>query len=338
MKFYDIISSNQRMGEINLKSFEIGKNDAGQRMDKFLSKAAPSLPKSLLYKYLRTKRIKLNGKRAEPASRLNEGDIVELYINDEFFARKEYHYDFLKAPKKPDILYEDENILIINKPPGVLCHPDGDNYTNNLIASVRRYLFEKGEYDPEKENSFAPALANRIDRNTGGLVMAAKNAEALRILNDRIKNREITKKYLCVAEGAFKEKSGVLEGFISLNKSQNKATVTKKETEDSKAIKTGYTVLKEKNGLSLLEIELFTGRTHQIRAQFAAIGHPLYGDTKYKGKAAGENSPYKKQYLYAYKLEFSFKTDAGALNYLKDKVFTAPEPEFVAEFNNGKLK
>lgn len=329
--------SHKRIGELKLKSFDIGKNDEGKRLDRFVLKVASNLPQTLMFRYLRTKRIKLNGKRAEASTRLHEGDVVEMYINDEFFTQNEYAYDFLKASKELDILYEDENIIIINKPPGVLCHPDGENYTDNIIARVQRYLFEKGEYDPDKENSFTPALANRIDRNTGGLVMASKNAAALRILNEKIKSREVTKKYYCIAQGIFKEKEGVLESYLTVDRKQNKASVKKSESESAKAIKTGYKVLSEKNSLSLLEITLFTGRTHQIRAQLAAVGHPLLGDTKYGGKAAESGKAYKKQYLNAYKLEFSFKSDAGDLNYLKDKTFEAREPEFVKDFYKNKL-
>ena len=167
-----------------MKSFLISQNDGGQRVDKFITKAVPLLPKSLMYKYLRTKRIKLNGKKTDIAARLQAGDVLELYINDEFFAQDEKKkHDFLSAPRALDIVYEDENIMILNKKAGVLCHPDDNEYVDTLIARVKRYLYEKGEYDPDAENSFTPSLANRIDRNTGGLVLAAKNAGALRVLN-----------------------------------------------------------------------------------------------------------------------------------------------------------
>ena len=169
-----------------MKSFIIGKNDADQRLDKYITKTLPGLPQSLLYKYLRTKRIKLNGKKADIAARLKEGDAVDMYINDEFFAPKEETYSFLRAGRSLDILYEDENVLALNKKVGLLSHPDEGEYVDTLITRVQRYLYEKGEYDPKNEASFAPALANRIDRNTGGIVLAAKNAESLRILNEKI--------------------------------------------------------------------------------------------------------------------------------------------------------
>ena len=185
-----------------MKKFIIGKNDANQRLDKFISKAVPDLPKSLMYKYIRTKKIKLNRKRAQISDRLCENDVLELYINDEFFANEaKKDYDFLKSGKKLDIVYEDENIMLLNKPEGLLCHSSADEYGDTLINRIKRRLYESGEYDPEEENSFTPSLANRIDRNTCGIVMAAKNAEALRILNQKIKEREISKYYLCLVHG-----------------------------------------------------------------------------------------------------------------------------------------
>lgn len=168
-----------------MKSFTINKNDSGQRLDKFVTKSVPMLPKTLLYKYIRIKRIKVNGKRAEISTRLLENDIVEMYINDEFFETAPQKYDFLKASKKLNIVYEDENIILCDKKAGVLCHPDDKEYNDTLIDRIKRYLYEKGEFDPQNESSFVPALVNRIDRNTGGIVIAAKNAESLRILNQK---------------------------------------------------------------------------------------------------------------------------------------------------------
>ena len=184
-----------------MKSFVIGKNDANQRLDKFISKSVPNLPKTLMYKYIRTKRIKVNRKKSDIAARLVEGDIVEMYINDEFFVKSETRYDFSGASSKIDIIYEDENILLLDKKVGLLCHPDDKEYIDNLIARVKKYLYEKGEYDPDRENSFTPALVNRIDRNTGGIVIAAKNAESLKILNAQMKERNLKKTYLCVVHG-----------------------------------------------------------------------------------------------------------------------------------------
>ena len=189
-----------------MRQIEIGENDSGQRLDKFLSKRFRNMPQSLMYKYIRTKYIKLNGKRCEISSRLQKGDILTLYIKDEFYEESAGQYDFMKAPVKLDMIYEDENIMLLNKKPGLLVHPDDTYHFDSLIARVQHYLYDKGEYDPKKENSFAPALVNRIDRNTGGIVIAAKNSETLRIMNQKVKDREIEKLYLCIALGIFKER------------------------------------------------------------------------------------------------------------------------------------
>ena len=169
-----------------MKSVIIQKNDAGQRLDKFLTKSYPNLPKALMYKYIRTKRIKVNGKRAEISTRLNVDDVLDMYINDEFFVKKETVYDFMSASKKIDIIYEDENIILLNKKVGLLCHPDDREYIDTLIARVKRYLYENKKWHPDDEASFTPALVNRIDRNTNGIVICAKNAESLRILNQKM--------------------------------------------------------------------------------------------------------------------------------------------------------
>lgn len=311
-----------------MKSFTVGKNDAGLRLDKFVTRTAPLLPATLLYKYIRLKRIKVDGKRAEINTRLALDSVVEMYINDEFFEPKSPKYDFMSAAKSLDIVYEDENLLLADKQQGLLVHPDENEYNDTLIARIQRYLYEKGEYNPEAENSFRPALANRIDRNTGGIVIAAKNAEALRILCDKIKSREIDKMYLTVVHGKPPKNEDILEGYLEKNEDRRQVYIKNKMTEDTKTVRTKYSVLASKNGLSLLKIQLLTGRTHQIRAHLASIGCPLLGDGKYgvnkKDKAMG----FKCQALYSYKLKFNFTTDGGILEYLNGKTFQVPEVWF----------
>ena len=307
-----------------MKSFTVGKNDAGLRLDKFVTRTAPLLPATLLYKYIRLKRIKVDGKRAEINTRLALDSVVEMYINDEFFEPKSPKYDFMSAAKSLDIVYEDENLLLADKQQGLLVHPDENEYNDTLIARIQRYLYEKGEYNPEAENSFRPALANRIDRNTGGIVIAAKNAEALRILCDKIKSREIDKMNLTVVHGKPPKNEDILEGYLEKNEDRRQVYIKNKMTEDTKTVRTKYSVLASKNGLSLLKIQLLTGRTHQIRAHLASIGCPLLGDGKYgvnkKDKAMG----FKCQALYSYKLKFNFTTDGGILEYLNGKTFQVP--------------
>ena len=326
-----------------MRSFTITENDQNQRLDKFLTKSFPNLPKSLMYKYIRTKRIKVNKKRAEISTRLNIGDVVDLYINDEFFEVPESkkNYDFLHASLKLDIIYEDENLLVLDKKVGLLSHPDDHEYVDTLISRVKRYLYEKGEYDPENELSFTPSLINRIDRNTGGIVLAAKNAETLRIMNKKLKDREIHKYYLCVVCG---KPSGSNDTWVTMtdyllkDENKNKVFIYNSHVPESKEIRTKYRVLKSEKNLSLLEVELLTGRTHQIRAHFASIGCPLLGDGKYGSNANNKGTVsgtlYKKQFLYSYRTAFDFKTDAGMLNYLNGMSFEVPDVWFKKEFPN----
>lgn len=274
-----------------------------------------------MYKYIRLKRIKVNSKRAEISTRLQVGDTVDMYINDEFFEKSETRYDFTGASKSLDIVYEDENIMLLNKKSGLLSHPDDTEYVDTLIGRVKRYLYEKGEFDPDDESSFTPALVNRIDRNTAGIVIAAKTAAALRILNQKMKDRELHKYYLCVVHGKLEPKSGTLTGYLVKNETKNKVFVYDTMRDGAKSIKTKYNVLKYKQDMSLVEIELLTGRTHQIRAHLASIDHPLLGDGKYGSNALNKKSGLKKQCLCSYKLEFDFTTDAGELEYLNGKSF-----------------
>ncbi len=320
-----------------MKSFTITKNDATLRLDKFIVKVCPTLPQGLMYKYIRTKRIKVNGKRAEISTRLQIGDLVEAYINDEFFVEIAPKYDFLSSPARLNIVYEDENILLADKEQGLLVHPDKNEYRDTLIGRIQHYLYDKGEYDPKNENSFKPALANRIDRNTGGIVIAAKNAEALRVLCDKIKSREIDKRYLAVIHGVPKQKSQTLEGYLEKNQDKNKVFLSGKKTDNNLTIKTKYNVIASKNNLSLIEVHLITGRTHQIRAHMASIGHALLGDGKYGKLQNDKKLGFNKQALYSYKLTFDFNTDGGILQYLNGKTFTVNKVWFAEQLFGYKI-
>ena len=270
-----------------MRTLVIGQNDAGQRLDKFLQKRFKTMPKAMLYMYIRKKCIKINGKKCDIGDKLREGDVLTFFIRDEFFdAPQEKSYEFLKAPAKLDIIYEDENLLLLNKKPGVIVHQDKHYHFDSLVARVQHYLYDKGEYDPEEDRAFAPALVNRIDRNT-----------------------------LC---GTPKQKEATLTAYMVKDESRNRVKVFGKPVEGSKEMVTHYRVLGKAGAYTLAEVELLTGRTHQIRAHMAYLGTPLAGDTKYGGKKTAA-LPY--QALYSYKLRFSFQSDAGILAYLNGREF-----------------
>ncbi len=315
-----------------MKEFTIGPNDAGQRLDRFLAKAVPLLPASLAQKYIRLKRIKRNGQRAQRDTRLEAGDVLQMYINDEFFdrPREDNAYLTVAAPKL-HIGYEDGNLLLVDKRPGLVVHPhDGAEYGRTLIDHIQAYLYQKGEWQPRAENAFTPALCNRIDRNTGGIVIAAKTAEALRVMNQKIRDREVDKRYLAIVEGAPKPREGSLKGYLFKDAQKNRVYVTDTPQPGAKTCQTNYRTLASRNGLSLVECQLVTGRTHQIRAQFAHAGHPLLGDGKYGRLDKRFDRSY--QALYAYRLAFAFTTEAGALESLSGKCFQVENVDFVEEY------
>ena len=316
-----------------MKELRIGQNDAGQRLDRFVGKAVPLLPDSLLPKYIRLKRIKCNGKGAKRDTRLAAGDVLQLYINDEFFEKPREENSYLKVgTPKLNIVYEDENILLLDKKPGVLCHSAGVWDYNTLIANVQAYMAQKGEWRPKEENAFAPALCNRIDRNTGGIVIAAKNAEALRILNDKIRDREIEKYYLCAVQGRPRPPAGRLENYLFKDAKKNQVFVKNRPEPGAKTAVTEYRLLKSKGKLSLVECRLLTGRTHQIRAQMAHAGWPLLGDGKYGSERFNKDFGEKGHALYSYRLEFAFPTDAGILNYLRGRQFRVQQVDFAEKY------
>jgi len=316
-----------------MKEFLIGKNDAGLRLDRFVAKAAPLLPASLAQKYIRIKRIKVRGKGSKRDNKLSYGDTVQMYVNDEFFEAPGVENAYLRiADPALDIIYEDENILLVNKQAGVLCHSDGAYDYNCVISKVQAYLHQKGEWRPREENAFAPALCNRIDRNTFGIVIAAKNAESLRIINEKLKLREIGKYYLAAVHGVPEPPSGRLEGYLFKDSVKNQVFLTKGSRPETKTAAMEYRTIATEGKLSLLECRLITGRTHQIRAQLADFGHPLLGDGKYGSERL--NKPYGEshQVLCSYKLVFAFETGAGMLSYLDKSCFRINDVHFVKKY------
>lgn len=298
-----------------MRSFAVGRNDAGQRLDKFLTKLLKNAPKGMLYKWIRKKRVKVNGKKCEIGYVLCEGDFLELYINDEFFGAEKKAAEYLSGNAEVSVVFEDENILIVDKPSGMKAH-DGDD---SLLSRICAYLYQKGEYDPQCERTFAPALCNRIDRNTSGLVIAAKNAAALREMNEKLRNRQVRKLYLLRTEKCISPAEGEIRGYVKKDEATRKMKFSFKPFDDAKLCVTKYRALDTEG---LIEAELLTGRTHQIRASFAAIGYPLCGDVKY---GAGKNGGNTYQELRAYKLIFAFEPSGGVLDELSGKTVEAPK-------------
>ncbi len=299
-----------------MKKFVAGANDAGQRLDKYLLKLLSGASMGMIYKWIRKKRVKINGKKQEISYMIQLGDVLELYINDEFFEDKKTFPDYLDKKAELTVVYEDDNILIADKPSGMAAHGE----SGGLVETIQAYLFQKGEYNPEKEKTFAPSLCNRIDRNTSGLVIAAKNALALRTVNEKIRNREIRKFYLLKVENSERlPRQGRISGYTLKNEAERKIYFYDREVKGSKLAET---LFKKLDNQGHVEAELLTGRTHQIRASLAHFGCPLEGDVKY---GASKNGRSDFQQLRAYKIEFDFEDDSGELGYLKGKIIEKKE-------------
>ncbi len=311
-----------------MKTFIIEKNDAGKRLDKFVIKAASGLSLSLMYKYIRKKAIKVNRKKCDISYKLCEGDVVEMYINDEFFKPKSSNFLDIGYDPKLKIVYEDENLMLVDKKAGVIVHEDKGESRDTLINQVLLYLYKKGEYDPEKETSFTPSLCNRLDKNTGGIVIVAKNAQSQRVLYDIVKYRQVKKLYLALVWGKPAKKSDTIYGFLKKDNDKNIVKIKDTKFDDAKEIITKYRVIKSNNDMSLVEVDLITGRTHQIRAHMAHIGHSVVGDGKYGYSKKNNLTPFNHQALYSYSLEFKIEDDENPLAYLNGKVFKVDDVYF----------
>lgn len=310
-----------------MKEFIINENDADQRVDKFIQKTMKTMPKSLMYKYIRNKKIKVNRKRCEISQRLQVGDTMQCYIPEEFYEVATMR-SFLQVPNALDVVYEDDAVLLINKPKGLRAHSDTSEVQDNLADRLLHYLYCKKEYDPTTEQSFTPALCHRIDRNTQGLVIAAKTAAALRCMNEKIALRQVEKKYLCIVQGKLKKKQDHIVLYHQKNE-QNTAEVIDREREGYTRMETGYRVLQEAERYSLVEVELHSGKSHQIRALMSWLGHPLLGDVKYGARKTKEKTY---QALCAYHVAFHFQGDACCLQYLNGRAFELQDTDIERQF------
>ena len=295
----------------------IGRNSCDIRADRFLIKATTA-PSSLIYKAFRKKDVKINGKWIKEDYILREGDVLRIYIKEDFRREKEVSKVTLTAP----IVFEDENIIIFNKPATLPCQPDEKHKGNTLSDMLKSYLIEKGEYNPENESSFSPALCNRLDTNTSGLIIGAKNAAALRDMNEQIRERNVHKYYLCILENVPAEKSA----FVNAHIIKEETTNTSRIADEGKEISMQYKVIKEFDGKAVVEVLLHTGRSHQIRAYFSSIGCPLVGDSKYGAKTN------EGQALCSYKIRFGFPDEyEGVLSYLKDSQIQLDRIDFLPD-------
>lgn len=314
-----------------MREITIGTNEAGQRLDKFLAKYLRQAGKSFLYKMIRKKNITLNGKRCEGAEKLAEGDVVRLFLSEETIEKfsgpqpaavKTFAEASADASAALDILYEDDDILLFNKPVGMLSQ-QGEGGETSAVEYLIQYLLRTGAVTQEELKSFRPSVCNRLDRNTSGILTAGKSLQGLQFLSRLFRERSIHKYYQCIVSGEVK-KTELMEGWLKKDEKTNRVSISQSQIPGSAYIKTKYEPVVTANGYSLLKVTLFTGRSHQIRAHLASIGHPLVGDRKY----GGERGP-GHQLLHSFRLEFP-KLDSpqdARFSYLSERVFQAPFPE-----------
>ena len=311
-----------------MKQVTVNSKEAGQRLDKFLAKYLENAGKGFLYKMLRKKNITLNGRKADGSEKLACGDEIKLFLSDETLAKfTPEEKDFLVTHRLLDILYEDADVVIVNKPAGMLSQKakaDDVSLCEYLIS----YLLESGSLTQADLRTFRPGVCNRLDRNTSGIVAAGKSLQGLQTLSELFRTRTVSKYYLCMAAGTVREKAAC-KGYLVKDTTTNTATFSARPTEESEPIETEYEPVASGNGFTLLKVKLITGRTHQIRAHLAALGHPVLGDSKYGDPAV--NQAFRLQYPLRHQLLHSWQLvlpeEVPLLSQLNGRCFTAPLPK-----------
>lgn len=315
-----------------MKEITISSQEENQRLDKFLMKYMNTAPKGFVYKMLRKKRIRYNGKKAQGNEILQDGDVLWLYLAEETIESFMEEKTLFEAERHFGIVYEDDDILAVAKPAGLLSHPEKSSDKDSLIQQVLYYLYQKQQFDPSKEASFTPALCNRLDRNTSGIVLVGKTLAALQAANETIASRKADKFYLTLVKGEIKE-AGEISGFLSKQEGKNQSRVVQEQFEGSKTACTRYRPMFYKDGYTLLEIQLVTGRSHQIRAHMQAMGHPIVGDRKYGDERVNQKFKVEyglsNQFLHASRIVW--KNTDGVLAYLSRQELIAPLPKQLRE-------
>lgn len=318
---------------------EIGLNESGQRLDKFSRKLFKDVPMGVIYKAIRKGDIRVNDKKAKEKYILEDGDVfTSKYVQSER-VKNIGENEYIKVDKnKLKIVYEDKNVLLVEKWPGVLVHGDSKNTQPTLSDHVLSYLDEKGEYTPESEVTFKPSPCNRLDANTSGMVLFAKNFQATKILNEMIREKDLQKYYVALVKGRIKD--GLYEGYIKKNEEKNISKVYEKNVPNSKKISMEIKTLETVGSFSFIEINLITGRSHQIRAHLSYLGNSIIGDSKYGDKKLNSFFDNKFglefQFLYAYK--YVFKNCSGELEYLENKSVTAALPPMFKKIKKDVMR
>ena len=315
-----------------MKSFTAGQNEDGVRLSRFVESVTHQFPRSMMYKAFRNKRIKVNGKRAEPDTLLQQGDLIELYINDEFFPAVASASNKSLPEGSPRFKLCMRTVILPSSINQRACSAIATAQEDpNLVDAFAAYLEQKGEYNPHAEQRFAPALCNRLDRGTEGLVLAAKTYQALRDLNTIIRDDLMKKEYLTITVGA--PPAGRHIAWLQHSEKNNKVRIHARESEGYKQIITEVTVIRQGGPFALCRIGLITGRTHQIRAHLSYLGHPVLGDIKYGNRKMNERTGLKTQALCAQRLTFGRIPQENTLHYLSGRVIKLDNPEIIRQFD-----